>query len=164
VSQFNQIRISSLPMATLADALQDAVEFERLSVRIYMDLATKVDSQVRPLLLRLVADSKADGEFLSDFAKSAELGKVPSPNLKFCLSDEASRQSVDPASLGDEPIEDDVLDYVEVREKLACNYYKYMLGQTRARPLQKLIVRLIETKSRHQEEVLSCSAALFLIF
>lgn len=151
-------------LMTLADALREAMDFERSSVRIYSHLADKVDSQVRSSILQLVSEAKIHMKLVEAAAQKPESILRLTQSSIIRLSAVMMRHSISLPDLGGDVLEDDALNYVQVRERLACDFYTCLLRSTPDGPLHDLIVRLQEAKRRHDEEVEACCAALFVIF
>lgn len=148
---------------TLRDALQIAMDFELSGFGFYSDFADQVDSEVRPVMLELAAAGKLHHGLLRGIAGSADIARRLTPTEVLRLA-AARRRSPKLPDLESAPIEDDVLNYAEIRERRAYEYYGCLLWLMPQGPLRELIDRLKTAKQRHQEQIRSSCAALFLIF
>ena len=152
------------PCGTLGDALKFAMEFERSAFVLYAEFAERLDSEARPVLRRLAADSKAHVALLQRHADGAELEQKLSPAGAAWLAAQDCYRSISLPELTPESIEDDLLTYAEVRERLDYDFYSNMARLVPTGALHQVFVGLRDAKQRREGEVRSCCAALFLIF
>lgn len=149
---------------TLGEALRLAMDFERSASVLYKDLASKVDSQARPLFLELSAVGKAHYERLRSLARSIELEQEMKNPVTIPPSAKALRGYISLPELPDETTEDDVLYYAEGRGRIVCDYYGSLAHSIPPGPLRDLFLRFRDDQKRHEADIRSCWAALFLIF
>ena len=150
--------------ATLGDALRIAMDFELASFHLYSGLAGKVDSQARPMVLRLADECESHYVQLQALGGGAELAQQLSQACTVRLRAEALRRAISLPDLPEKPIEDDVLNYAEIRERLAYDYYGCLERLPKSPFMDASIARLRERKQRQGEEIRLCCSALFLIF
>ena len=143
---------------SLRDALCAAAELERSGAEQYRCLAQRVGEPARGILETLSADGMAHCQELEGVLRRSDLAaQIDSPAA-------VRRRIVALPSLPADPLEDDVLDYAEMREHLSFDMYDRMANLLAPGELRELILRLCERKRQREEEVRRCGSALFLIF
>lgn len=149
---------------TLGDALRIAMDFEWAGYQLYSDLADRLDTQARPLFLVLAEECRSHVEQLEMVGGRAELNRQLSQACAVRLRAEALRRSVSLPALPGSPIEDDALNFAEIRERLAYDYYCCLGRLPMSAFLETLILRMRDQKQRQRDDIRVCCASLFLIF
>jgi len=157
-------RHCSRRVGTLGDALQIAMDLEQSASVLYADLAHKMDSQARPMVLTLAADGWSHYEQLQRVLPCVEFEGQLSQLATVRLCSEGLRRFFSLPELGSDPTEDDVLNYAEIRERLACDYYHCLARVAPPGPVHDLITELRDHKRGRERHIRSCCDALFLIF
>jgi rubrerythrin len=153
-----------LSRTTLGDALRIALEFESEGFDLYTSLSRHLDSQVRPLILELANECHSHVNQLQDLDGRAELEQPIGQACAVRLRAEALRRAISLPHLPDEPIEDDVLNLAEIRERLAYDYYCCLARVPQPESIESLVLRFRDQKRRQGEEIRICCSGLFLIF
>jgi len=157
-------RARSTRVTTLGDALRIAMDFELSASVLYGDLAHKMDSQAQPVVLTLAEEGRSHYERLHTVSLCAELQQQLCQLATVRLCSEGLRRFISLPDLGPDAIEDDVLDYAEIREHLAYDYYHCLARFAPPGPVRDLITELRDRKQGREKQIRSCCDALFLIF
>jgi rubrerythrin len=134
------------------------MELERAGAEHYRALARRVQEPAHGILSLLAADGMAHHRALETMLARPELA------AQFDAPAVLRRRIVALPALPADALEDDVLDYAEVREHLAFDMYDRMANLSEPGELRELIVQLRNRKREREQEVRRCGAALFLIF
>ncbi len=144
--------------SSVRGALCAAMELERSGAVFYRRLARRVEEPVRGMLEALAADGMEHFRELERVLARPDLtALIDSPAI-------VRRRIVALPGLPADPLEDDAMDYAEVREHLAFDMYDRMYNFLEPGELRGLVVRLRERKRQREEEVRRCGTALFLVY
>ena len=144
--------------SSVREALCKAMELERTGSEHYRRLARHVQEPARGILNLLAADGMAHLQALETMLARPEFA------AQFDAPAVLRRRIVALPALPADALEDDVLDYAEVREHLAFDMYDRMANLVEPGELHDLLVRLRDRKRQREEEARRCGSALFLIF
>jgi len=152
------------PQTTLEDVLQFAAGFEQAAFRFYRNLAERVNTEVRPLVLDLAAEEKGHTVLLRRIARGSDVKRQLGRRVVTPPSTEKFDAYVSLYDLPVRPTEEDVLVYAESREHIACEHYGYLAQLTPPGRLQDLFAFLRDEEKRHEAEIRARWSSMFSIF
>lgn len=150
-------------MMSLSEALETAMSFELRAYQFYLELAARVESEVRPLVLELAAEEQDHHRILAEIAADPHLEEHLRARIATPPTAGRFQACVHLPALPEQPIEDDVLSYAEACEELAREHYGYLAEATPKGPLRDLFLFLHQEEQRHAERVSTRWSTLFSI-
>jgi rubrerythrin len=161
-SEAIQGRIS--PYMSVHDALRTAIAFEQSAQAFYRELADQVHPEARPLLLDLADEERKHAKLLEDISTAERLSYTLSQQHKIPPTQPRLDEFIHLRKLSAGASEDEILDYVESRERIAFEHYGYLAELTPPGPLQQLFAFLREEERRHESEIQSRWSATFNVY
>lgn len=148
---------------TVAEALATAMAFELTAFRFYNGLASRLRPEVRSLVEELAAEELEHYRLLSLLAEDEQIAdhlragmESPATTADFTTYTRFPELSAD-------ALEDDLLDYADARERIACEHYGYLAELTPAGPLRDLFAFLRREEEGHANKLATRWASLFSI-
>lgn len=152
------------PNISVGDALCLAMAFESRAHHSYRRLAERVHPEVRPLVVELAEQEQKHYELLRDLSVDSDLKPVLDESHSAPPTQERFHAYVNAADLPASASEDDILNYVESRERIAAEHYGYLAELTPRGPLRDLFSVLHDEERRHEADIQARWAKTFSIF
>ncbi len=141
------------PMKTLGEILDVAIEFEQTARDFYSALVPKVSKQLRYLVEELAEEEQRHFDLFSEVRARPDLESQIGEMVEIPASDAHFTDCVHLPELGDQPDDQEVLQYALGREHAAIEQYTALAESTSAGPIRDLFAFLADEETQHKNEL-----------
>lgn len=141
------------PMKTLGEILDVAIEFEQTARDFYSALVPKVSKQLRYLVEELAEEEQRHFDLFSEVRARPELESQIGEMVETPASDGRFTDCVLLPELGDQPDDQEVLQYALGREHAAIEQYSALAKSTSPGPIRDLFAFLADEETQHKNEL-----------
>jgi len=140
-------------MTTVQDILKVATEFERSARDFYRDLAPKVSKRIRYIVEELAVEEQEHLDLFENLAQRDDLQQTVKQRIQRPPSDSKFSDCIHLPDLGDNPDDQDVLQYAMHREHTAMLQYTSLAESAEPGPIQELFHFLAMEETEHKLEL-----------
>ena len=141
------------PMKTLGEILDVAIEFEQTARDFYSGLIPKVSKQLRYLVEELAVEEQRHLDLFSEVRARPDLETQIGEMVEIPASDAHFTDCVHLPELGDQPDDQEVLQYALGREHAAIEQYTALAESTSPGPIRDLFAFLADEETQHKNEL-----------
>lgn len=151
MSEANKKRLSG--KTTVREIFETATEFERVAHGFYTDLVPKVTKNLRYLVVELAEEELEHVKLFSDLARNPEVEAVMAAEIARPVADSKFSDGVHAPELGENPDDQEVLQYALKRESAAMDQYTELAETTPPGPLKDAFLFLANEETKHKAEL-----------
>jgi len=138
---------------TVGDILDVATSFEQVARDFYTDLIPKVSKRIRYLAEELAAEEQRHFELFNKLSKRDDLSTEIETEIARPTTDSKFSDSLHIPKLGDNPDDQEVLQFAMGREHTAMEHYTELAKTTPAGPIRDLFSYLANEETKHKIEL-----------
>lgn len=151
MSEANKQQLSG--KATVREIFDTATGFERVAFQFYTELAPKVSKNLRYLVDELAEEEKGHIELFSGLADNPEVNAIMAREIARPVADGKFSDCVLLPDMGDNPDDQEVLQYALKRETAAMEQYSELAETTPEGPLKDAFLFLANEETKHKAEL-----------
>lgn len=140
-------------LATVEEVLETVAEFDREAHGFYVELIPKVSKSIRYIVEELARAELAHIRKISALAKSPELADHLKDAILRPEADRRFSDAIHTPELGENPDDQEVLQYALGREQVAIEEYSELAANTPPGPLHEVFSFLANEESKHKSEL-----------
>lgn len=138
---------------SLEEILLVATEFERTARDFYAGLAPKVSKQIRYLVEELAREEQQHFDLFTDLRARSDIAEQVKQSIETPASDRRFSDCIHLPELGDQPDDQEVLQYALGREHAAMEQYRSLAESTPPGPIRDLFQYLADEETQHKNEL-----------
>ena len=146
-------KLAARETVSLQEILEVAVEFERTARDFYTDLIPKVSKKIRYLVEELAEEEQQHFDLFSSMAARDDLEQQLKIEIKRPENDHKFSDCVHLPDLGENPDDQEVLQYALMREHAAMEQYQSLADNTEPGSLHDLFLYLANEETKHKKEL-----------
>jgi rubrerythrin len=151
MSEANKSKLSG--KTTLREIFETATGFERVAHQFYSDLVPKVSKNLRYLVEELAEEEQGHIDLFSGLANNPEVEAVMAREIARPVADGKFSDCVQVPDLGENPDDQEVLQYALKRETAAMEQYSELAETTPDGPLKDAFLFLANEETKHKAEL-----------
>ncbi len=151
MSEANVKKLSNL--TTVKEILDVATEFERVAFKFYSDLVPKVSKNIRYLVEELAEEEEEHIRIFTDVAARPDVIEHMADEISRPVNDRKFSDCVHVPDLGENPDDQEVLQYALMREHAAMEQYTSLADNTEPGPLHDTFRFLANEETKHKAEL-----------
>lgn len=137
----------------MKEILEVAVSFEEGARDFYTGLIPKVGKNFRWLVEKLAKEEQDHYDLFANLIKRGDIAEQIKAEVTPPVTDGHFSDAVEVPDLGENPDDQEVLQYAMGREHLAMQHYSALADTTGPGPIEELLEYLAEEEARHKEEL-----------
>ncbi len=138
---------------SLEDILLVATEFERTARDFYAGLAPRVSKQMRYLVEELAREEQQHFELFTQLRARSDIAEQVKQSIETPASDRRFSDCIHLPELGEQPDDQEVLQYALGREHAAMEQYRSLAESTPPGPIRDLFQYLADEETQHKNEL-----------
>lgn len=138
---------------TLKEILAVAIEFERTARDFYSDLIPKVSKNIRFLVEDLAEEEQQHFNLFSGLSQNPDVLGLIQAEVETPASDHRFSDCIHLPDLGEEPDDQEVLQYALEREHAAMEQYTELAESTEPGPIKDVFLFLANEETKHKNEL-----------
>ncbi len=138
---------------SLADILTVATEFERTAREFYAQLAPKVSKSIRYLVEELAEEEQRHFELFTKLRNRSDIEDQIGQMVDTPASDGRFSDCIHLPELGEQPDDQEVLQYALGREHAAMEQYRSLADSAPSGPIKDLFRFLADEETQHKAEL-----------
>ena len=138
---------------SLEEILLVATEFERTARDFYAGLAPKVSKQIRYLVEELAREEQQHFDLFTELRARSDIAEQVKQSIETPASDRRFSDCIHLPELGDQPDDQEVLQYALGREHAAMEQYRSLAESTPPGPIRDLFQYLADEETQHKNEL-----------
>ena len=138
---------------SLADILEVATEFERTARDFYRDLTGKVSKNIRYLVEELAEEEQRHFDLFAELQSRTDIDQQISQMVETPASNGRFSDCVHLPKLGEQPDDQEVLQYALGREHAAMEQYQSLAESSPPGPIRDLFRFLADEETQHKNEL-----------
>jgi rubrerythrin len=153
-----------LASMTVGEVLQTAMTFELNAARLYRTLAETVRLEVRPLVEELATEETEHHRLLRQLSQNQGMVERLKERIRTPATAQEFRAYVNLPELPADPLDDDLLEYAQDRERIAFEHYAHLADVAMPGPLRDLFRFLRDEEGKHAGRLATRWATMFSVF
>ncbi len=138
---------------TLREILDTAIGFERTARDFYTDLAPRVSKRIRYLAEELATEEQRHFDLFNELAQRADLTAQIEEEIARPTTDSKFSDCLHIPKLGEEPDDQEVLQFAMGREHTAMQHYGELAESAPEGPIRELFRYLANEETKHKIEL-----------
>ena len=138
---------------SLEDILLVATEFERTARDFYAGLAPRVSKQMRYLVEELAREEQQHFDLFTELRARSDIAEQVKQSIETPASDRRFSDCIHLPELGEQPDDQEVLQYALGREHAAMEQYRSLAESTPPGPIRDLFQYLADEETQHKNEL-----------
>ncbi len=138
---------------TLEDVLNVAIDFERTARDFYTDMIPKVSKNIRYLVEELAAEEQEHFSLFTELLEREDLVQVLTTEIERPASDHRFSDCVHLPEMGEQPDDQEILQYAMMREHAAMEQYSALAESTPEGAVRTLFQFLANEETKHKVEL-----------
>lgn len=138
---------------TLAEILDVAIQFERSARDFYTSLAPQVSKRIRYLAEELAQEEQHHFELFSELRARGDIEQQLLEMIETPASDSKFSDAIQLPELGENPDDQEVLQFALGREQAAMEQYRSLAESTTPGPIKDLFSFLADEETQHKKEL-----------
>jgi rubrerythrin len=151
MSEANKAKLKDL--TTVRDIFETATEFERTAHMFYTDLVPKVSKNIRYLVIELAEEELGHIKTFTDLAKNPDVEAVMAEKIARPVADGKFSDCIQLPEMGDDPDDQEVLQYALMRESAAAEQYAELAESAPEGRLKEAFRFLANEELEHKAEL-----------
>jgi rubrerythrin len=138
---------------TLSEILEVATEFERTARDFYTDLIPRVSKKIRYLVEELAEEEQEHFDMFMELSKREDVAEQIQQEVDTPTSDTRFSDCIHLPDLGENPDDQEVLQYAMGREHAAMSQYSSLADSSPDGPIKDLFTFLASEETKHKQEL-----------
>jgi Uncharacterized conserved protein len=151
MSEANKAKLTGL--TTVREIMDTATSFEVVARDFYQSLAPKVSKNIRWLVDELAEEEQGHVELFTKLANDPKVSEVMAEKIQRPVADGKFSDCVQVPDLGENPDDQEVLQYALMRETAAMEQYTELAETAPEGPLKEAFTFLANEEAEHKEEL-----------
>ncbi|RYH09436.1 ferritin family protein [Tropicimonas sp. IMCC6043] len=140
-------------MTTVEEVLETVAEFDREAHGFYVDLIPKVSKKIRYIVEELARAELDHVIKLYELSKSSDIRDHLRDAILRPEADRRFSDAIQAPELGDDPDDQEVLQYALARQQIAIEEYSELAANTPPGPMHEVFSYLANEESKHKTDL-----------